>query len=64
MYTYDVAIDENWNNSYTANRYQQSDDGALIYVSGIRGGSYKNFNSTKDMFAWCYANGWTEPTEI
>ena len=61
MYTYDVAIDENWNDSYTANRPQQSDNGEFIYVAGIREGCYKEFDTVKAMLEWCYEDGWTKP---
>lgn len=59
MYTYDVAIDNDWNDSYTANRNQQSDNGEFIYVAGIRDGCYKQFYTSKEMFDWCYENGWS-----
>ena len=67
MYTYDVAISDyigEWDQAYTANRLQQSDNGEFIAITGIRNGSVMGFDSYIEMLEYCYFNGWTKPTEI
>lgn len=63
---YDVAqtYHESWNECYTLNKSQQSDDNELIWVVGnIPDYSIESFTTSKAMFNWCYKNGWTKPSE-
>lgn len=66
MNTIDVAIDVDsgkWDEHYTADRQQQSDDGSEIMITGIREGALMTFESASEMKEYCYSNRWVEVKE-
>lgn len=62
-YLYDVAktYHEGWDNHYTLEQTQQSDDGSMVWVVGdIPEYAVESFANSADMFKWCYENGWAK----
>lgn len=63
-YIQDVAMLSDWDEHYTLNRNQHSDDGVYIWAVGVHPVEpVKSFTTSKAMFNWCYKNGWTKPSE-
>lgn len=53
-----------WDSHYTTNDSQKSDDGAYIWVVGNHSNiALQSFETSAEMFAYCYANGWTKPDD-
>lgn len=53
-----------WDEHYTADRSLHSDDGELIMITGIRDNAVKAFDTSQEMFDYCYASGWTKSEEL
>lgn len=63
-YIQDVAIISDWEDYYTLNRNQHSDDGVYLWAVGQHEVELvQSFTTSQEMFEWCYGNGWTKPTE-
>lgn len=64
MFAYDVALlvdAGEWDNHYTANRAQHSDNGQYIrFVDNVaHDNAIESFATHHEQLEWCYANGWS-----
>ncbi len=60
----DQLIADKWDDNYTVDDDQKSDDGLMIMITGIRDGAIMEFDSYNEMLEYCYSNEWTKPEEV